>query len=95
MNIKIMSTREKKYVLQEGDIINFIGEGDCYMVVKEDNRYTNPPQYDSYTLRHMTQDYRANGYSRTLEELTESLDELEDFKIFKASEYELVLTRKE
>lgn len=94
MKIRIENAKEGKYILQEGDIVYFEGDNDCYMVIKEDNRFLKEVIYDQYTLRSMTRDLRANGFFNNLEGLTDSLCELGEYQIFKASEYQLILTRK-
>lgn len=81
--------REDKYILQVGDIVE-CQEDDFYVVTHQLDE--NKMRYN-YILWSLNGDQGYDGYYNTLEELTNSL--VDDERIFKASEYELRLIRKE
>lgn len=81
--------KDDKYILKLGDLVE--GEDDELYVVAyqfDDNRM----KY-RYILWSLDGDSGYDGYYDTLEDLTYSL--VEDERIFKASEYELRLVKKE
>ena len=78
-----------KYILQLGDLVE--GEDDEFYVVTyqfDDNRMKH-----RYILWSLDGDSGYNGYYDTLENLTDSLTD--DERMFKATEYELRLVKKE
>ena len=82
------NVKENKYILQLGDLVEG-KNGILYIVTEQwDNRNSKP----RYILLSLDGDSGYEGYYDTLEDLTYSL--VEDERIFKASEYELRLVRK-
>lgn len=70
------------YILNVGDIV-FDNMG--YLIVKKD--------VNGFILYSLTKTFGLTGYHKTLESLTESIKG-KGYKIFKESEYELVIRRK-
>lgn len=82
--------KEDKYILQLGDLVKSAYCDTIYVVTYQwDNRNSK----NRYILWSLDGNEGYNGYHDTLEDLTYSLTE--DEKIFKTSEYELRLVRKE
>lgn len=84
------NVKENKYILQLGDLVEGIYNDKIYVVTY---RWDNRDSKNRYILWSLDGDSGYNGYYDTLEDLTYSLTE--DERIFKASEYELRLVRKE
>ena len=82
---------EENYVLKVGDIVRI--EEDFYIVRQQDDTHRTPIKRNQYILRGIVDDLGYDGYYETLESLTESL-EGEGAIVYKASEYDLVLSRK-
>lgn len=89
MNVRIKNPqRDDNYILKLGDVVVFDYGCDQTKIVM----YSDTEQ--KYILRGITTMYGATGWHKTLEELTASIKD-DDCTIYKASEYELVLQRKE
>lgn len=88
MNIRIKDEKiNDDYILQLGDVVVFD-------YVDRDPKIVVYSEFEQkYILRSITTMYGASGWHKTLEGLTESIKNV-DYKIYKASEYELVLQRK-
>lgn len=82
---------EDNYVLKVGDIVRICD--DFYIVRQQDNVFTTPMKRDQYILRGILDDLGHDGFYETLEDLTESL-EGEGAIIYRANEYDLVLSKK-
>ena len=81
--------KKDKYILQLGDLVE--GVNDILYIVTE--QWDNRDSKHRYILWSLDGDSGYDGYYDTLEDLTYSL--VEDERIFKASEYELRLVKKE
>ena len=81
--------KEDKYILQLGDLVE--GVNDMLYIVTE--QWDNRNSKHRYILWSLDGDSGYDGYYDTLEDLTYSL--VEDERIFKATEYELRLVKKE
>ena len=88
MQIKIKDKISPIYTLQIGDVVCFDNNIDTIKMVMYDT------SQEKYILRGICTTFGATGYHKTLEELTESISHLK-CDIYKASEYELILQRKE
>lgn len=82
---------EENYVLKVGDIVRICD--DFYIVRQQDNVFATPMKRNQYILRGILDDLGLDGYYETLESLTESL-EGEGAIVYKASEYDLLLSKK-
>ena len=82
---------EENYILKVGDIVRICD--DFYIVRQQDDIYRSPIKRNQYILRGLLDDLGLEGYYETLEGLTESLDG-EGAIVYKASEYDLVLSKK-
>lgn len=82
--------KEDKYILQKGDLVESAYDDTFYVVTKQ---WWVTCCKHAYILWSLHGDQGYNGYYDTLEQLTDSLEDGE--RIFKQSEYELRLVRKE
>ena len=82
--------KEEKYILQLGDLVESGYDDTLYVVTEQWNEREGIYVYILWSLEG---DQGYNGFYNTLEQLTDSL--VDDERIFKASEYELRLVRKE
>lgn len=90
MNIRIKDEQDENYIFQLGDVVVFRNGSEREKIVVHDMAK------DQYILRSITSMFGATGYHKTLDELTASVNNLEaEYTLYKASEYELVLQRKE
>lgn len=81
--------KDDKYILQLGDLVE--GINDTLYIVTE--QWDNRNSKYRYILWSLDGDSGYDGYYDTLEDLTYSL--VEDERIFKTTEYELRLVKKE
>lgn len=82
---------EENYVLKVGDIVRICD--DFYIVRQQDNVFITPMKRNQYILRGILDDLGLDGYYETLESLTQSL-EGEGAIVYRANEYDLVLSKK-
>ena len=86
MQIELKEKEESLKTLELGDIV--------YCKVTEYYYHVSKTHNDSYMLIHIETGYYSNGTYSTLEELTEAIEDNNDYTVYPKSEYKLILIKK-